>query len=257
MNYVYPFTNENVTSYGTLYNFDNAKVLSVLGSGDQYFASLLHGAKEVELFDINGLAWDYFILKYYGIMIFSYEEFYDYFVIKGLDDIKYFKRLLSYLPVDVANRLVDVYKNYYKLSRLLFSNVINILEDGRAIPYFDKEKYYQLQSILQLRNLPTFYLSDFVKLPMIVSNKSYDIILTSNIFDWLYKDYEIESVSRYKELLDKFNYSEIQALYCWNNLDNELEVEWIRNGFEIEKVPSCSALSLTNYNLVLSLRKSK
>lgn len=34
---VYPFTNENLTSYQNLYHFDNAKVLSVLGSGDQYF----------------------------------------------------------------------------------------------------------------------------------------------------------------------------------------------------------------------------
>lgn len=71
MNYVYPFTNENVTSFESLYNFDNARVLSVLGSGDQYFSSLLYGAKEVELYDISSRAWDYFILKYYGIMIFS------------------------------------------------------------------------------------------------------------------------------------------------------------------------------------------
>lgn len=41
---VFPFTNENLTSYGKIYNFDNAKVLSFLGSGDQYFSSILHGA---------------------------------------------------------------------------------------------------------------------------------------------------------------------------------------------------------------------
>lgn len=257
MNYVYPFTNENVTSYGSLYNFDNATVLSVLGSGDQYFSSLLYGAKEVELYDINGLAWDYFILKYYGIMIFSYEEFYDYFVIKGLDDVKYFKRLLPYLPVDVANALCDLYKRYNRISCFLFFNVANILEDGRAIPYFNRKKYYQLQTILLNRDLPNFYLSDFVKLPELVSSKSYDVILASNIFDWLYKDNEVENVKVYKDLLEKFNYSEIQALYCWNEYNKDLGLEFEKNGFDIEKVPSCSYLSLSNYNLVLSLRKNK
>ena len=51
MQSVYSFTNENVNSYGNLYNFDNARVLSVLGSGDQYFTSLLYGAKSIDLFD--------------------------------------------------------------------------------------------------------------------------------------------------------------------------------------------------------------
>lgn len=187
MNYVYPFTNENVTSFENLYNFDNARVLSVLGSGDQYFSSLLYGAREVELFDISSIAWDYFILKYYGIMIFSYEEFYDYFVIKELDNLKYLKRLMTYLPLEVSNRLYDLYKRNKGLSCNLFANVTNINEDGSSIPYFNRKKYYQLQSILLNSKLPTFYLGDFTRLSNKVSDKSYEIILTSNIFDWLLK----------------------------------------------------------------------
>ena len=50
MNRIYGFTNENVFSYQSLYNFSGADVLSVLGSGDQYFSSLLYGANCVEVF---------------------------------------------------------------------------------------------------------------------------------------------------------------------------------------------------------------
>lgn len=59
MNKVYPFTNENVASFNSIYDFSNAEVLSVLGSGDQCFSSMLFGAKEIELYDCNDLAWDF------------------------------------------------------------------------------------------------------------------------------------------------------------------------------------------------------
>ena len=45
MNKLYRFSNENLTSYQDLYDFKNKKVLSVIGSGDQYFSSILYGAE--------------------------------------------------------------------------------------------------------------------------------------------------------------------------------------------------------------------
>ena len=45
------------------------------------------------------------------------------------------------------------------------------------IPYFNSEKYYQLQSLLRNRKLPTFYLENFVNLPVKLDNKHYDIVL--------------------------------------------------------------------------------
>lgn len=146
MEYVYAFINENVTSFNSLYNFANTKVLSVLGSGDLYFSSLLHDASDIELYDVNSLVWDYFVLKNFEIMLFNYEEFYDYFVIKRLDDINYFKRLERYLPSDIANRLNNLHKKYNGLSQFLFTIVDDdIYRSGDIIPYFDREKYYKLQ----------------------------------------------------------------------------------------------------------------
>ena len=150
MKHVYPFTNENISSYKNLYNFENAKVLSVLGSGDQYFSSLLYGTKEIEVYDCNFLTWDFFVLKFYGILILNYEEFYEYFVTKRLDDLKCFNKLLPYLPNDVANRLEKIQKQYISLSRMLYQDIIDDkYNNDYAIPYFNKEKYYQLQSILK------------------------------------------------------------------------------------------------------------
>ena len=53
MEKVYSFTNENVSSYSDIYNMNGANMLTILGSGDQYFTAILNGAKNVELIDIN------------------------------------------------------------------------------------------------------------------------------------------------------------------------------------------------------------
>ena len=63
--------------------------------------------------------------------------------------------------------------------------------------------------------------------------------------------------NQYKELLEKFKYSEIQALYCWDGLDNDLRSELMRNKFEIEEVPSAGRLSLTDKNIIVSLGRHK
>lgn len=251
---VYPFTNENISSYQTLYDFNNAKVLSVLGSGDQYFASLLYGAKEVEVYDSNFLAWDFFVLKYYGIIILNYEEFYDFFVTHRLNDLKYFRKLLPYLPSDVATRLAKLQIDKNLLSHCLYLDVIDDkYNNGYSIPYFDKEKYYQLKTILTNQKLPTFYLTFLQSLPFVVENKTYDIILTSNIFDWLYGDLEEECVQEYKELLTKFHYGEIQALYRYK-LSEALKQELEDNDFEINYVHGVNRLNLTT-DSVVTLRK--
>lgn len=250
---VYPFTNENVSSYQGLYEFDNAKVLSVLGSGDQYFSSLLYGAKEIQVYDSNFLAWDFFVLKYYGILILNYEEFYDFFVTQRLNDLKCFHQLLPYLPNDVANRLIKLQTQKGLLSRCLYLDVVDDkYNNGYAIPYFDKEKFYQLKSILRNQKLPTFYLTYLQALPFVVEKQTYDIILTSNIFDWLYADLEEECVKEYKELLTKFHYGEIQALYRYK-LSEPLKQELENNGFQIEYVPDVKTLSLS-HDSVISLR---
>lgn len=255
MGNIYGFTNENVSSFSSLYDFDNTKVLSVLGSGDQYFASLLNGAREIDLYDINKDAWNFFILKYYGIMMLNYEEFFDFFVLKKLNDKRYFEYLLSYLPRGVGSRLDNLYKRYSGLSDYLTPDVSSInYNDGHVIPYFNMDEYYRLQSILESKDLPKFYLEDFVNLPDRLSQSRYDIVLTSNIFYWLYLDEEEEKVGEYKILLERFDCPVIQALYSWS-LPNDLEKVFLENGFDISSVPSSKSFQLYDDKVVSLIKK--
>ena len=158
--------------------------------------------------------------------------------------------------MEVANRLCELYYKYNGLSRFLFVDVSNIsFGSGKIIPYFNQDNYYRLQSILLGRDLPTFYLSDLAKLPWQLFDKSYDIILTSNIFYSLYLENEKRHIQEYKEILEKFHFEEIQALYCWS-LEKSLEIEFERNGFDIERVHSARKLKLFD-DTVISLRKKK
>lgn len=248
MKNIYVVTNENVASFELLYNFDKSKVLSVIGSGDQFFSSYLFGASEVELYDINIQAWDYFILKYFGIILLNYEEFYEYFIVSKLNAYEYFIRLNKYLPKDVSDRLNNLYAKNRKMSNIFFRITADI---KRTIPYLNPERYYQLQSILRNKELPKFYLGDFFELADELSKKKYDIILTSNIYNWTHLTYEKEDINYYKKILDKFKCPEIQALYSWKNLGM---YEELFEGFDIEKVPTANKLEST-YDTVISLRK--
>lgn len=256
MRNIYGFTNENITSFSSLYDFNKAKVLSVLGSGDQYFASILYGALDVELYDVNERAWDFFLLKYYGISYFDYDHFFDFFVTKELNDRKSFDYLLGYLPENISNSLLSLYKTYSGLSECLTPDIANICyDDGHIIPYFDKKEYYRLQEMLRDRKLPKFYLEDFINLPSELSNSHYDIVLASNIFYWLYLDEEEERVFEYKELLEKFDCSVVQALYSWS-LPAGLERKFLDNGFDIDSVASAKKFQLYD-DKVVSFRKVK
>jgi len=251
---IYRFSNENITSFNSLYNFENANILSVLGSGDQYFAGILNGAFDIELYDINSFAWYYFVFKFYCISVLSYEDFFDYFVLKKLDDRKYFNKVKSYLPYDILIKFENLYSKNNKISWIFeYEDTLINYDDGSIIPYLEKDNYYKLQSLLVNRDLPTFRFNNFVNLSNKLNKKNYDIILASNIYNHLYKDDVLENVSLYKEILNRFKFNEIQAIYCWW-INLEFRDKLLDNKFEIDSVGSSKKLKLTD-DYVISLRK--
>ena len=60
---VYPFTTENITGYITQMDIKNKDILTLGSSCDQAFNSLLLGANEVTIFDINERIEEYYELK--------------------------------------------------------------------------------------------------------------------------------------------------------------------------------------------------
>ena len=246
MEKVYGFTNENIDAFPEFFNFDNASVLTVLGSGDQYFSALLNGAKNVDVFDINYLTWYHFILKYTAIKVLSYEEFMQMFVSDNLDNLSIYAKLRKYLPDEVKyffDKLISLGRTFssIKIKNIIFDNA-----KMNNIPYFNENTYYKLQSILQSSNFPAFYncnLLDILKF----TKKSYDVALFSNIYHYLNNN-----PSDYHDFLSKINCPEILALYTWI-LNEEEKCEFLENGFDIHQIPG--VLHESDYIVTLSRKK--
>ncbi len=249
---VFAFSNENLTSFEKLYHFDNADVLSVLGSGDQYFAAKLFGARNVDLFDNNPATYFHFIIKFTAIQILPYEDFYFLFIKNRLNDAFRLKKILPYLPKDVASNLLEFLKSHKRISdSLMYSaisdHVLNY-QTGRIIPYFDPENYRKLQKILQNSPIPRIIIGDFWQLPNQIPT-DYDILLASNIFTW-----RSCSLKEYQEFLRKFNIPEIEALYSWNKNSVEQMLEE-KSDFILDQVESVSLEKEDPHDYILSLRK--
>lgn len=246
MEKVYGFTNENIGDFPKHFNFDNANVLTVLGSGDQYFVSLLNGAKDIEVFDINYIAWYHFVLKYTALKVLSYEDFCQMFIIDNLDNLNIYNKIKPYLPDEVRwffDKLINLGR---KISSIKIKNIIFDNAKMNNIPYLDAKTYYRLQSILQRINLPIFYncnLLDILKF----TQKSYDIALFSNIYHYLSL-----SVEDYQEFLNKISCPEILALYTWI-LNREEKNKFINNGFEVYDIPGV----LHQQDYIIKLHRKK
>ncbi len=239
-NKIYKFTNENLTSFKELYDFEGKKVLSVIGSGDQYFASILYGASEVTLFDKNPLAYYYLIFKYAAIKIFSYEEFIKFFFISDMRNITLYNKLRLALPREVR----DVFDKYFKIGinsishpSLGLKKTMNY-KTGRIIPYLDKKNYNILKAKLNDKNFPTIKVLLFEDLYKEL-NSSYDVMLFSNIFCYLgvlvdeYNDY----MKNYMKFLN--NGGQIEANYVWNK-DSEYLEGFLYGDYIVNEVPAVS-----------------
>jgi hypothetical protein len=247
MQKIYDFTNENVSAYKDLFDFSNARVLTVLGSGDQYFTSLLNGAKNIEVFDYNIVTWYYFLLKFTAIKYLSYEDFYQMFITDNLDNLKIYNKLLPYLPEDCIWFFNKLYLLRRKFSSIVTNNTLflaSLNNNSIKIPYLNKEKYYELQEILKHIDIPVFYNCNLLDLKNLISS-DFDILILSNIYHYL--DF---SVSDYQEFLDEFNIPNILALYTWA-MNSEEQNEFYQNGFDITKIPGITNRS----NYIVSLNK--
>ena len=201
----YSFTNENLTEYQNIANFKDKNVLSVVGSGDQYFSFLLFGAKKIDLFDNNLMALYYFYLKYYSIMLLNYKDFIEgFFYSKNTQ--KNYSKVRDYLPDEVKAFCDEVLKNknLYSLLHRNFSLPVYSDHMDRAIPYLKGKRYYELKELLKSTPFPKIVLQDLRDL-YISLDKMYDIMVFSNIYDYLYmnvKEYR-QFLKNYEKYLNK------------------------------------------------------
>ena len=249
----YLITNENIGAYDEMYHFEGKDVLSVVGSGDQYFTCKLHGAKRVDVFDYSINAWYLLVLKFMAIRNFSYNDFYHYIIREKIRNIETYEKVKKYLPKEIRQYLGRNYKffasgiispcgDYYKGPKF---------GDGSIIPYFDRDNYYKLQGILNQEELPTFYHKDIVDLPGEVKGP-YDIMIASNIFAWLTTSRtRVNNPSGFKDLLDKIPAEVVQANYSWRKWEDDLT----DYGYQETAIPSVNPDYEQNYVYTYTKRK--
>ncbi|MBQ8255911.1 MAG: DUF3419 family protein [Alphaproteobacteria bacterium] len=184
---VYCFTNENISSSMRVLAIPRGgRVLTVGASGDHMFEAYLSGASHVDTFDINLNQRHIIELKNHMIRNLPYEDFMDFFFSKlhffDKDIIKpiypkFSDGLKSYLAwVDRAT-CTQAFK---------FSGTHNPGFDVKNISYVsDKGSYDRLKSILP--DQISFVQSDICGLTANF-NEKYDVIILSNIFDYMYSD---------------------------------------------------------------------
>ena len=186
---VYLFTNENISGYlERLGGLADKKVLTVAGSGDHAFEVLLAGASHVDTFDINYLQKHILELKSKMIKHLSYGDFMKFF----FDKNHFFDK----------NIIKPIWKTFsFELRVFLLMYYYHLRQDCHIF------RYNGVQHNVYMPNMIS-YVSDelaFKELKQIMPNKisfkeanvseiankfdsKYDVVLMSNIFEYLYTD---------------------------------------------------------------------
>jgi Protein of unknown function (DUF3419). len=240
---IYAFTTENIQGYYPYINFNNKSVLAISASGDHAINALLNGANIVDTFDINKLSKYYSELKYICLKNLEYDEFLEYFTSYNESTFNYktFTRIKDSLSNDTYMFFEGLYRHFdYNGKKFRTSEIFNTLYDIKEYKiryneYLCENKYLLVQAKLKPIN---FILSSVIDLNKYV-NKKYDIILLSNISDYINEIFKENYLDKYKKFIEeelsnllKPN-GQIVLAYIYdyqknNNGRSEIDIEEIR-----------------------------
>ena len=193
-------TNESL-EYISKFDIKDKNVLTVCGSGDHAFMSLINGASHVDTFDYNPLQYYLLCLKCAAIKALTKEEYLKYFPISGGNilenyNIKYYERIREYLEDDARVFWDIVYQAERHRIYLLSKFSYNIRFESNYTRQYDllKERLFE--------NPIDFKLSDLFSLPNIIDKKC-ALIMFSNIYDHLsLRDDNYKEEDYYKFIID-------------------------------------------------------
>lgn len=198
---IYIATTSNVRNTLHLYH-DYEQVLAVCGTGAHAYEALLHGAKHVDLFDINELQRLYFLYMKTAVMVLSYDEFIQYFTtssaidefdIEPVDETllanELFYKLEPFLPNDVREVFGPIFDQlsnedvlFSRLFRYDHNFSLSYLKE--AASFYRREEYEQLKHIL--RKNPDIITARTVSLTDVPQqfHSQYDLVLLDNILEY-------------------------------------------------------------------------
>lgn len=174
---VYRSTNENLTKIFSQYEIKDKTVLTVLASSDQLFSMHYLGAKEVDTFDNNEYTYLYFFLKKWCTL--------------------YTKK--SYLSANTKELLQSLEKhnntNEEIIAYKIWKNVLNSINNSLYYSEFFHSKF-ESYSLPYIDDMDTFIeilekiepnYRKFNLFNKQVINKKYDIVVLSNILDYMFQ----------------------------------------------------------------------
>lgn len=186
--HIYGYTNEELDLLYSILPIENNNILTISASGDQIITAAANNAKKIDAFDYNIFAIYYSKLKIASIKSLSnidYKNFFYNYDKESLFDIKYYKIVRDYLDSE-AKYFWDA---MFIQGEFKYSNnnmIINFIEYpnfGNELDYLDTEIYKETQKNLN-KLVINYYNCNFFKLNKYLNTK-YDVIILSNIHDWL------------------------------------------------------------------------
>lgn len=201
---VYFSTNENIREYLNFVNFKYKKDgLSVLGSGDHIFNLINKGILNIDTFDTNLLT-DFYVFGIKAAMVqkYNYKEYLS--VISKLINYNTPSNEIDEILMDLLPSMDNKYRKFWKeiinfnyqmqkkentnisLINLLFINIRDVEDIMFKNNYlFNEYEFNKLKNNIFKSNI-TYKNIDAIDLPKEYRLK-YDVILFSNIFDYMYK----------------------------------------------------------------------
>ena len=209
---LYIMTTENINGFLSKYDLKDKSVLSVAGSGDQRLNSYMLGAKNVTVFDINPLTELHISLKDTAIKHINYEKFIYFFDIysnkynKEFDSLdgRIFREFKDYLDQETYE-FYDyiINKSIYLKCRDIYADFDNELSTLKKMNnYLSLKSYYELRKKIKDKKI-NYIKSDIDELPEKLEGKKYDVILLSNISDYIHHVYPGNDIERFRELIER------------------------------------------------------
>lgn len=224
---LYTFATEDMSTYFKEFTITDS-FLTIGASGDQVINAINSGAKTIDVFDSNRLCRHAMYLKLAAIQGLSYEEFTEYYetfspflFIKITDylpkeELMYWGTLYSMFGLSGDKYLRNLLFTYKRLDKDLIKSIN---------PYLIPENYEKLKKAINEVSI-NYIDSDFYNLASHLTNKTYDVINLSNIYEYLNygNNTNYQEAERYhdfitKHLLPRLNKNGsimISYLYAWS-----------------------------------------
>ena len=146
---VYPFTTENISGYMTYLNVKDKHIFTVGSSSDQAFNSILLGAKEVTIFDINQNTKKFFEEKKKIILESALSSIYD--KILNINDIEFSSDIFSKKDLSKMNLYMKDETSFSLLKEKLKQIKVNILNGD--IFHIENEVLHDKFDVMILSNV--------------------------------------------------------------------------------------------------------